>query len=148
MAVLVYTDEVKNPVLEASAHFARPARTWSRFPQGAMLFDPQSGLLRAAGPDYSSTGFEASAQRNLPGNNLIRASYTSGDAVVMPALPQADFSQLIAAAHTRAVCRPTRCRSPARWMARARAGRPATAGNPTIPSRKLRPSPWTRWRPI
>ena len=100
MAVLVYTDEVKNPTLEASANFAAGGEPAS----GAMLFDPQSGLLRAAGPDYSSVGVQANAQFSLPRNNLIRASYTSGDAVVMPALPQqAAFSQLIAAAHTQRV---------------------------------------------
>ncbi len=99
MAVLVYADDVENPALEASAHFANgsgPA-------PGAMLFDPESSLLRTAGPSYSSTGFQASAQHNLPGNSLIRASYTSGSAVVMPALPQAEFTQLIAAERTRRV---------------------------------------------
>lgn len=96
MAVLVYADQVKNPALEASAHFADGSGPST----GAMLYDPQSGLLRTAGPDYSSAGIAASAQHNLPGNNLIRASYTSGNAVVMPALPQAGFNQLVAAAHT------------------------------------------------
>lgn len=100
MAVLVYADSVKNPALEARANFAQGGGAAS----GAVLFDPQSGILRTAGPNYSSTGIEASAQRTLPGNNMIRASYTSGEAVVMPALPQqAAFSQLIAAAHTRRV---------------------------------------------
>jgi len=103
-AVLFYSDDVENPVLEASAHFAggsAPASSMSQ--NGAMLFDPESGLLRVAGPHYSAAGFRASMQHHLPGNSLIRASYTSGDAVVMPALPQAEFSQLIAAAHTRRV---------------------------------------------
>lgn len=103
MAVLVYTDEVKNPVLEAGARFAQGASgPWGNaFPQGAMLFDPASGLLRATGPGYSSAGFEASMQHNLFGNNLIRASYAAGDAVVMPALPQAGFDAVIASAHAR-----------------------------------------------
>ncbi len=91
MSVLIYGDQVKNPSLEASANFAAGGGPAS----GAMLFDPQSGLLRAAGPDYSSVGVQASAQRSLPGNNLIRASYTSGDAVVMPALPQQDCIQSV-----------------------------------------------------
>lgn len=100
IAVLVYADQVKNPALEASANFAEGSGPAS----GAMLFDPQSELLRSAGPDYSSVGMAASAQHTLPGNSLIRASYTSGDAVVMPALPQqAAFNQLIAAAHTQRV---------------------------------------------
>ncbi len=99
MAVVVFADDVNNPVLEASAHFA-PGDSPTA---GAILFDPVSGIMRAAGPDYSSTGVQASVRRDLPGNNFIRASYTSGNAVVMPALPQTQFNQLIAAAHTRRV---------------------------------------------
>ena len=98
LAVLVYTDQVKNPVLEARAHFAGAGA-----PPGGMLFDPASSMLRASGPAYSSAGFEASVQRRLPGNHTIRVSYTSGDAVVMPALPRAQFNTLIAAAHARRV---------------------------------------------
>jgi hypothetical protein len=105
MALLVYDDNVKNPVLEASAHFAAGDGPAS----GAMLYDPASGLIRAAGPAYSSPGVLASVEHTLPGKNLVRASYATGDAMVMPTSPvmpaveQSDFSQLIAAAHTRHV---------------------------------------------
>lgn len=96
---LVYADDVQNPVLEASAHFASGDAPKS----GAMLYDPASGLIRAAGPGYSSAGVLATVQRTLPGGSLVRAMYASGDAMVMPALPQSSFSQLLAAAHTRRV---------------------------------------------
>ena len=100
MAVLLYADEVKNPALEASANFVDGNGPASK----AVLYDPQSGLLRTAGPNYSSAGLEASVQHTLPGKSLIRASYTTGDAVVMSALPQpVEFSQLAASAHTRRV---------------------------------------------
>jgi len=97
MAFLVYADDVENPVLEASAHFAPGDASAS----GAMLYDPVSGLMHTAGPGYTSAGVQASFQHTLPGGNLLRATYATGNAVVMPALPQEDFSQLIAAAHTR-----------------------------------------------
>lgn len=114
MAVLVFADNVDNPVLEASAHFSPGNAPAADAPAGnapagdaptagAILFDPGSGLMRTAGHDYSSTGVQASVQRGLPGNNLVRASYASGNAVVMPALPQSGFNQLLAAAHTRRV---------------------------------------------
>lgn len=96
---LVYADDVQNPVLEASAHFTSGDAPKS----GAMLYDPASGLIRAAGPGYSSAGVLATVQRTLPGGSLVRAMYASGDAMVMPALPQSSFSQLLAAAHTRRV---------------------------------------------
>ena len=96
VAVMVYSDMIRNPILEANASFAAgvgPEET------GA-LYDPLSGLIRVAGQDYHSTGVEARYQRRLPGGSLIRASYTNGDAVVMPALPQARFAQLVAASRT------------------------------------------------
>lgn len=99
MAVLVYSDRVDNPALEAAAHFT-PASMPST---GSLLYDPVSGLLRTAGPNYSSTGIHASVRHDLPGHNLIRASYANGNALVIPALPRAEYAQLIATAHTRRV---------------------------------------------
>lgn len=99
MAMLFYSDTIQNPVLEASASFApgvSPA-------EAGALYDPVSGLIRAAGQGYHSTGMEASFERRLPGGNLMRASYTNGSAVVMPALTQAGFAQLVAAARARRV---------------------------------------------
>jgi Carboxypeptidase regulatory-like domain len=105
MALLVFADNIKNPVLEASAHFAAGNGPTAGDGQaaGAMLYDPASGLIRTAGPGYSSAGVLASVEHALPGKNLVRASYATGDAMVMPALAQSDFSELIAAAHTRHV---------------------------------------------
>ncbi len=94
VSVLFYSDKVENPVLEANASFAPgggPAAL------GA-LYDPQSGLMRTTGNPYSSTGVQARIDRKLPGGNLLEASYTNGKALVMPALPRAELSQLVAAA--------------------------------------------------
>ncbi len=103
MAVFVYADDIQNPVLEASAHFA-PGDSAAGPMDAGMIFDSTSGLLRAAGPDFSTAGVEASFERRLPGGNQVRLSYASGDALVMPALPQfATPAQVLATAHPRYV---------------------------------------------
>ncbi len=103
MAVFVYTDDIQNPVLEAGGHFV-PGDPGAAPMNAGMIFDPASGLLRAAGPDFSTTGVEASFERRLPDGNQVRLSYASGDALVMPALPQfTGPAQILAAAHPRYV---------------------------------------------
>ncbi len=96
MSVILYDDHIDNPVLEALGHFApgdAPA---------AVLFDRVSNLMRAAGPAYSAAGVEANLEHRLPGGNLVRLSYASGDALVMPALPQASaLTDVLASAHSR-----------------------------------------------
>jgi Carboxypeptidase regulatory-like domain len=96
MAVMVYADNIENPVLEALGRFAAGGPGAS----SGVLFDRASDLLRAAGPDYATTGVEASMSRRLPGGNLVKVSYASGSAMVMSALPQQSaVSQVIASAH-------------------------------------------------
>jgi hypothetical protein len=96
MAVLVYADNVENPILEAmtqsSTRFAGPA-----------LLDAPSGLLRAAGPGFSAKGVQASVEHSLPCGGRVRLSYANGAAVVMSALTPtspapAAFTQILAAA--------------------------------------------------
>jgi hypothetical protein len=104
MAVMVYTDTVSDPVLEAMSHFAsRDAGEAGKVPVAASaLLDPESGMLRSAGPAFSTTGVEAIVERQLPHGNRIRFSYANGDALVMPALPApASYSQILAAARPR-----------------------------------------------
>jgi hypothetical protein len=97
VAVLVYSDRVDNPVLEALDRFAEEGS-----PAAGMLFDPASSLLRAAGPSFSSAGVEASVERRLTGNDHIRVSYASGAALVMPVLPHATpLAEVLASAHPR-----------------------------------------------
>jgi len=97
VAVLVYSDRVDNPVLEALDRFAEDGS-----PAAGMLFDPASSLLRAAGPSFSSAGVEASVERRLTGNDHIRVSYASGAALVMPVLPHATpLAEVLASAHPR-----------------------------------------------
>lgn len=98
MAVLVYADHVDNPVIEALDRFAA-----SDSPATAgVLFDRASNLLRAAGPGFSSEGVQASFERRIGAENQVRVSYTSGSAMVMPAMPQPmPLAALLAAAHPR-----------------------------------------------
>jgi hypothetical protein len=99
MAVLIFADSVANPVLEAmtgsTSHFA------SQEPLPALV-DSSSGLLRSAGPGFSTTGMEASIEHDLPCASRVRVSYANGAALVMPALSAASgFTQVLAAAHPR-----------------------------------------------
>jgi hypothetical protein len=100
MAVLVYADNLENPVIEALGRLAAgdsPAAS-----SGSVLFDPASSLLRAAGPSFSTDGIQASLEHRLPGGNFVRLSYASGGALVMSATPQpTGLDEVISAAHPR-----------------------------------------------
>jgi hypothetical protein len=101
LAVMVFTDNIDNPVIEAMGNFAEGDSG-----DGAALFDRASDLLRAAGPDFSTTGMLASFERRLPGGNHIRLSYANGGALVMPTMPASapspvSTAQVISRAHPR-----------------------------------------------
>ena len=96
-----------------------------------MLSITASGLMRAAGPDFSTTGVEASVERRLPGGNRVRVSYANGNALVMPALPQpASIAQVIACGPSAPRADLFASRSRARWTAPEPAGAPATRWQP------------------
>ncbi len=98
MSVVVFSDNIQNPVLEAFA----PGGAGSI--QTAAIFDTTSGLLRTAGPNFVSQGIVATAARRLPGGNQVRLSYANGNALVMPALPRLiSMAELLGAAHPRRV---------------------------------------------
>lgn len=94
MQLAVYSDNIANPNLEASARFAPGSPI-----AGLVLYDPQSGLAHVAGADYSSAGVYASAERRLPHGNSMRISYANGDALVLSqttvqtTLPQSPLPQ-------------------------------------------------------
>jgi len=103
VAVFVYSDKIDNPVMEAMDPAATGNAGAAPVASGALV-DSASGLLRAAGPDFSSTGVRASVERRLPGGNDIRLSYANGDALVVPAVPaQSSLMQVVAAARPRRV---------------------------------------------
>ncbi len=97
MSVAVFADNIKNPAIEAMGHFSAGDST-----RNAVLFDPRSGLLRAAGPGFSTAGMTATVEHRLPGGNRVRLSYANGDALVMPASPRSvQLTQLLASARPR-----------------------------------------------
>jgi hypothetical protein len=98
MAVLVYADKIDNPVMQA---MSRPAQGNS-FAAGQVLYDPESGILRAGGAGFSSAGMLATVERNLPKGTRIRVSYANGNALVLSGSPQpAGLAQLLSSAHAR-----------------------------------------------
>jgi hypothetical protein len=101
MAVLVYTDNINNPVIEAMSHFANGNSAASSV-AATMLYDPASGLVRAAGPGFTTTGMVASVERRLPRGNHVRLSYANGNALVLgtSSVP-VGLAQVLATAHTR-----------------------------------------------
>ena len=93
VSLLFYSDQISNPVLQASG---------SGFASDGVLRDPVSGLMRAAGEDFSSAGMVATLERRMSNGNQVRLSYANGNALVMPALPRAtSLNQLISAARPR-----------------------------------------------
>jgi Carboxypeptidase regulatory-like domain len=99
VTVLVFSDDIQNPVVEAMGNFM--GANSGAMPVDALV-DSASGLLRAAGPDFSSAGIVASVEHRLPGGNDVRLSYANGNALVMPALPRPpQIAEVLGAAHPR-----------------------------------------------
>ncbi|MGO9336332.1 MAG: carboxypeptidase-like regulatory domain-containing protein [Terracidiphilus sp.] len=101
MAVLVYADKIDNPILQAMGRPAQGSSVTASAP-GAVLYDPESGLVRAAGPGFSSAGMVATVNRKLPRGNQVRVSYANGNALVLSGSPQsAGLAQVLASPRAR-----------------------------------------------
>jgi hypothetical protein len=99
MSILFFADSIRNPVIEAMGYFAADN---SGAMSDAALVDSKSGLLRAAGPNFSAQGIVAGVEHRLPGGNEVRLSYASGRALLMPALPRpAAMAEVLGSAHPR-----------------------------------------------
>jgi Carboxypeptidase regulatory-like domain len=103
VAVLVFADNISNPMMEAMSRFSAAGPGAQA---GQLLFDPASGLVRVAGPSLSTAGMEASVERRLPKRCQIRASYANGDALRLTASTQQagqgiGMAQLLASARPR-----------------------------------------------
>lgn len=96
MTVLVYSDNLRNPVLEAKSQFGAGGGYAAPIVDAALL-DGGSGLVHAAGPNFSSAGMAASFEHRLPGRNHVRLNYANGEALVIPALPKAATLAQVAA---------------------------------------------------
>ncbi|MGA3373477.1 MAG: carboxypeptidase-like regulatory domain-containing protein [Terracidiphilus sp.] len=97
-AVQVFADRIDNPVVEAMSRFAGGGTAVS-----SVLLDSSSGLLRAAGPEFSTAGVAANFERGLPGGNHLRLSYANGDALFLSASQPhtASLAQALASLHLR-----------------------------------------------
>ncbi len=97
MRLVIYGDTLENPMIEASGRLSSAENAG-----GWMLVDGASGLLHAAGPSYSAKGVLASVESRLPGNNRVKLSYASGDALVMQtaASPEA-IASILKGTHAR-----------------------------------------------
>jgi hypothetical protein len=97
-AILVYSDSVRDPILEAMTRFAAGDSAASPVAAAALL-DTASGLLRTAGPAFSAAGVEATFTRRLSRSSHVAVGYANGAALVMPAMPAAaGFTQVLATA--------------------------------------------------
>jgi hypothetical protein len=99
VSIRVFSDSIQNPVLEARAHKGGANSASFRV---ASLYDNRSGLLRTAGPNFSSQGIVASVEHRLPGGNNVRLTYANGHALVVPVLPRpAAIVEALGVAHPR-----------------------------------------------
>ncbi len=80
LQLVLYGDTIENPVLEGAGRLSADEDS-----AGWMLADRTNGLLRTAGPGYSTAGMLASFESRLPGHNRVKLSYASGDALVIGA---------------------------------------------------------------
>ena len=93
ISFLVYSDNVQNPVIEASGRGVASSAVLQRS-------DERSDARRRT--NYASAGVMAAVEHRMAGGNRVRVSYANGDALVMPALvhPTA-LNQLFSAARPR-----------------------------------------------
>jgi Carboxypeptidase regulatory-like domain len=97
MQVVIFGDDIENPMIEGSGRLSasEDAGQW-------MLVDGASGLLRTAGPNFSTTGMLASVESRLPGHTRVKLSYASGDALVMQASGKPeDIATILQGIHAR-----------------------------------------------
>jgi hypothetical protein len=103
VAVLVFADNISNPMMEAMSRFSAAGASARA---GQLLYDPASGLARVAGPSFSTAGMEATVEHRLPKRCQVRASYANGDALRLTASTQQaalgiGMAQLLASARAR-----------------------------------------------
>lgn len=101
MSVVVYSDRIDNPTLEAMSQFGAAGAAGPSVRSVALL-DRTSGLVHAAGRNFSAAGMTASYEHRLRADNNVRLSYANGEAMVMPALAEpVSLQQAVDAARPR-----------------------------------------------
>ncbi len=100
VSVVLFNDRIDNPIMEGGYRPEADSLTASAPAQ--LLIDPSSGLVRAAGPGFSSTGVQAAIEHRLPAGNRVRVSYANGNALVLAApLQAAGLVQVLGSARPR-----------------------------------------------
>jgi len=93
VSFVLYSDRIDNPVIEANGEASTDDN---------VLRDPRSGLMRAAGQDFSSAGVVATVEHRMAGGNRVQVAYANGNAMVMPAVVRpTGLNQMFAAARPR-----------------------------------------------
>ena len=100
VAVMLFDDKIDNPVMEAAMGQGSSATA------SALLYDPASGLVRVAGPGFSSAGMVATLEHRLTKRSQVQLSYANGNALVLASARQAgsqpiSLSELVSSAHAR-----------------------------------------------
>jgi len=99
LSLVVFADSIESPVLEA---MSRESTSGDGQVSRNTLFDSGSGMMRVAGPGFSTTGVSAAFERSFSGGNHLRVTYANGDALVVPAAQHvATLSQIVASARPR-----------------------------------------------
>jgi hypothetical protein len=101
VAVLLFADSIDGPVMEAMQRMAAGSVAMPAL-GGQLLYDPASGIVRAAGPRFSAAGIVANVEHKLPKGSQVRVSYSNGSALMLPASAQpVGLAQLLASARAR-----------------------------------------------
>jgi hypothetical protein len=103
LSVLLFSDTVDNPVLQAAGSGAAFGGNASAA-AADWIYDPTTGLIHVAGPGYSTTGLIAAMDTRLPGGDQLRVSYMNGDALVAPtqaAVSAVQMAQVLAAVRSK-----------------------------------------------
>lgn len=99
MSVVLYTDKIDNPTLEAMSQYGAGSNLPAMAANAALL-DGRSGLIHAAGRSFSSNGVVASYEHRMAGGAAMQLSYASGEAMVMPqAAEPVSMEQAVESAH-------------------------------------------------
>jgi hypothetical protein len=76
--VVYYRDRVANPVVEGGGTLSA-----ADLNSGDLMYDPGTGLIKAAGANYAAQGFKAEVKRRVAGDTWMAVGFAEGDALSM-----------------------------------------------------------------
>ena len=78
MELVYYRDRVANPVVDGGG-----VLSVADLNSGNVMYDPATGLIKAAGADYAAQGFKSELKRRVTGDTWLTVSFADGDALSM-----------------------------------------------------------------